>query len=87
MARNAADLAHFVATLPAPPIIVGHSFGGLVLQKYLERMGAEGWPRPAGIAFLAAAPPSGAAAPGTATLGAPVTEVSSFVFRHAVHTP
>lgn len=30
---NAADVAQFVATLPAPPVVVAHSFGGLVLQK------------------------------------------------------
>jgi len=59
MARNAADLAHFIATLPAPPILIGHSFGGLVLQKYIEQMQAQNWPQPAGVAFLAAAPPSG----------------------------
>ena len=59
MAGNAADLAHFLATLPGQPIVIGHSFGGLVVQKYLEKMGAERWPRPSGVAFLAAAPPSG----------------------------
>ncbi len=59
MATNAADLAHFLATLPGQPIVIGHSFGGLVVQKYLEKMGSEQWPHPAGFAFLAAAPPSG----------------------------
>ncbi len=60
IATNAADLAHFLATLPGQPIVIGHSFGGLVLQKYLEKMGAEQWLRPAGVAFLATGPPTGA---------------------------
>lgn len=29
-------VADYVATLPQPPIIVGHSMGGYVLQKYLD---------------------------------------------------
>lgn len=29
----AADLGSFVASLPAPPVVVAHSFAGLVLQK------------------------------------------------------
>lgn len=33
LASNAADVAEFVATLPALPVAVSHSFGGLVLQK------------------------------------------------------
>jgi pimeloyl-ACP methyl ester carboxylesterase len=32
-----ADLAAVVAALATPPILVGHSMGGLVVQKYLER--------------------------------------------------
>lgn len=60
LATNAADLAHFLATLSGQPIVIGHSFGGLVVQKYLERMGAEHWPRLAGVAILAAESPTGA---------------------------
>ena len=30
------DLAQVVAKLPAPPVLIGHSMGGLVTQKYLE---------------------------------------------------
>ncbi len=60
IASHAADLAHFLATLPGQPIVIGHSFGGVVVQKYLEKMGAERWPRLAGVAFLAAGPPTGA---------------------------
>ena len=29
----AQDVADVVASLPAPPVVVAHSFGGLVLQK------------------------------------------------------
>ena len=31
-----ADVAETVAKLPQPPIIIGHSMGGYVVQKYLE---------------------------------------------------
>lgn len=30
---NADDFADFVASLPTPPVAVGHSFGGLILHK------------------------------------------------------
>ena len=33
LASNAADLATFVATLPRAPVAVGHSFGGLLIQR------------------------------------------------------
>lgn len=39
--------------LPAPPVLIGHSMGGLVVQKYLENHTA-----PAAI-LLAAVPPAG----------------------------
>lgn len=29
----AADLASVVASLPRPPVVIAHSFGGLVLQR------------------------------------------------------
>ncbi len=31
------DVAAVAATLPAPPVLIGHSMGGFVVQKYLER--------------------------------------------------
>ena len=31
------DVARVVAQLPAPPVLIGHSMGGMVAQKYLER--------------------------------------------------
>ena len=33
LASNAADAASYIAALPVAPIVVSHSFGGLVLQK------------------------------------------------------
>lgn len=34
------DVALVVDSLPRPPVLVGHSMGALVVQKYLERSGA-----------------------------------------------
>ena len=36
----AADVAQLVADLPAPPVLIGHSMGALVLQRYLEKASA-----------------------------------------------
>lgn len=47
------DLAVVTADLPVPPVLVGHSMGGLVVQKYLERR-----PAAAGV-LLASVPPRG----------------------------
>jgi pimeloyl-ACP methyl ester carboxylesterase len=48
-----ADLAQVIETFPQPPILVGHSMGGYVVQKYLETHQAA-----AGI-LLASLPVSG----------------------------
>jgi pimeloyl-ACP methyl ester carboxylesterase len=48
-----ADVAQVAAQLPKPPILIGHSMGGLVVQKYLETRAA-----PA-AALLASVPPAG----------------------------
>eukprot|EP00955_Chlamydomonas_euryale_P040754 351801-Chlamydomonas_euryale.AAC.17 len=49
--------------LPRPPIVVAHSFGGLILQKYILGIapdgGDDGLPKLAGAAFLCSVPPSG----------------------------
>lgn len=37
LADYAADVAHVAAGLAQPPVLVGHSMGALVVQKYLER--------------------------------------------------
>ena len=47
------DVAKAAVRLPSPPIVIGHSMGGLVVQKYLETHSA-----PAGV-LLASVPPSG----------------------------
>jgi pimeloyl-ACP methyl ester carboxylesterase len=47
------DLAEVVARLPDPPVLIGHSMGGMVVQKYLERADA-----PA-VVLLASVPPQG----------------------------
>jgi pimeloyl-ACP methyl ester carboxylesterase len=48
------DVASVASTLPTPPVLVGHSMGGLVVQKYLESHSA-----PAGV-LVATMPVSGA---------------------------
>lgn len=47
------DVAEVAATLPEPPVLIGHSMGGLVIQKYLEDHAA-----PAAV-LLASVPPQG----------------------------
>lgn len=49
-----ADLTTMVASLPKPPVLVGHSMGGYLVQKYLE----QNQQIPAGV-LLAAVPPQG----------------------------
>lgn len=53
LADYVADLAELVARLPSPPVLVGHSMGGMIVQKYLERQ-----PAPAAV-LLASTPPRG----------------------------
>lgn len=47
------NLQAVVATLSAPPVILGHSMGGMVVQKYLERADA-----PA-VVLMSSVPPTG----------------------------
>ncbi len=51
----AEDLAEAVAALDAPPVLIGHSMGALVVQRHLEQGTA------AGMALLSPVPPSGTA--------------------------
>ena len=51
--RYVSDVAGVVAQLPAVPVLIGHSMGGMVAQKYLESHEA-----PA-VALLASVPPQG----------------------------
>jgi non-heme chloroperoxidase len=48
-----ADVVETIATMRAPPVLIGHSMGGFVVQKYLERHTAPG------AALLCAVPPQG----------------------------
>lgn len=48
------DVADTVARLPTCPILVGHSMGGFVVQKYLEQHTASG------VVLLGSLPPTGA---------------------------
>jgi pimeloyl-ACP methyl ester carboxylesterase len=52
------DVTAAADRLSRPPILVGHSMGGFVVQKYLERREA------AGAVLMASVPPRGLAGPG-----------------------
>ncbi len=54
LADYVADLANAAATMPQPPILIGHSMGGMVTQKYLETS-----PAIAGVVLMASVPPQG----------------------------
>ena len=47
------DVANAVRQLSSPPILIGHSMGGFVIQKYLEEYSAPG------AVLLSSPPPSG----------------------------
>lgn len=34
LASHAADVQHFIESLPEPPVLIAHSFGGLIAQRY-----------------------------------------------------
>lgn len=53
-----ADLRRTIQALPRPPVLIGHSMGGMVVQKYLERYQEA----PAAV-LMASVPPSGLGAP------------------------
>ena len=53
IADYVADVADVVAQLPAPPVLIGHSMGGMVVQKYLEKHRA-----PAAV-LMSSVPPQG----------------------------
>jgi pimeloyl-ACP methyl ester carboxylesterase len=53
IADYVADVVEAVAGLPAPPVLIGHSMGGFVVQKYLEEHEA-----PAAV-MMCSVPPQG----------------------------
>lgn len=63
LGSHAADLDHVVSSLERPPVILAHSFGGLVAQRYVvghgETAPAASARQLAGLALLASTPPSG----------------------------
>jgi pimeloyl-ACP methyl ester carboxylesterase len=60
MASLTADLAHVVAALPSPPVLVAHSFGGLLAESYCTQLGGSApVPALAGVAVVCGVPPSG----------------------------
>ena len=54
LADYAADLAEAAGRLGAPPIVIGHSLGGAVVQRWVKDGG-----RPRAVALLASVPPWG----------------------------
>lgn len=54
LADYVADLEHAVQTLSNPPMLIGHSMGGMVIQKYLENHAGI-----AGMVLMASVPPQG----------------------------
>ena len=47
------DLVKVVSQIDEPPVLIGHSMGGFVVQKYLEHHQA------AGVVLLCSVPPQG----------------------------
>jgi pimeloyl-ACP methyl ester carboxylesterase len=47
------DVAEVVAKLPVPPVLIGHSMGGMVIQKYLEEHIARA------VVLMSSVPPQG----------------------------
>jgi pimeloyl-ACP methyl ester carboxylesterase len=54
LADFVADLAKATTTMPQPPVLIGHSMGGMVIQKYLETA-----PKVAGMVLMGSVPPQG----------------------------
>jgi pimeloyl-ACP methyl ester carboxylesterase len=64
------DLSSVIGSLDQPPVLIGHSMGGMVVQRYVERLDRKLFrgetPTPvAGMALLAALSPSGLATTAT----------------------
>jgi len=50
------DLEAILADFDTPPVLIGHSMGGFVAMRYLERAGVE---KAAGLVLLSSVPPGG----------------------------
>lgn len=54
------DVADVIGTLRATPVLVGHSFGGLIMQRYLAEAAQQNqrsYPLPPANVFLCSSPP------------------------------
>ena len=40
LAQHAADLMHILSSLQSPAVLIGHSFGGLVVQRWVHSLAA-----------------------------------------------
>eukprot|EP00798_Chlamydomonas_sp_ICE-L_P005386 gene5386-5607_t len=63
---HAKDIADLIGMFPVPPVIVAHSFGGLIAMSYILNTsptnasnGSDGHPPISGVALLSSVPPSG----------------------------
>jgi pimeloyl-ACP methyl ester carboxylesterase len=87
LADFADDLETALEGLEQPPVLIGHSMGALVVQKYLERGAGRAARRAAAVAFLCPVPPFGVL-PSTFTLAwtrpALFTEINALAAGHNV---
>jgi pimeloyl-ACP methyl ester carboxylesterase len=80
LADYVTDLMNVIASLRQPPILIGHSLGGVVVQKYLERHPARG-----GI-LLASSPIQGMLRVSLAMLARhPLPVLKMFVTQNMLH--
>lgn len=56
---HTADVGKFLNHLEHPAVLLGHSFGGLVVQRYAGDPAKFGGPAPAGLGLLCSVPPYG----------------------------
>ncbi|KAL3137783.1 hypothetical protein ABBQ38_005042 [Trebouxia sp. C0009 RCD-2024] len=63
LASHSADVQHFISTLTRPPVILAHSFGGLIAQRYVlgskDSIPCANEASTAGLVLLGSAPPYG----------------------------